>query len=91
MANEERRAAVGRDESQGSEPRLSGPETPSASGALTTGLGQSGGGLDLAEAERVCGLELVAEGDIFILGAGSMEYQIWESRRVSVGAEKMSG
>jgi hypothetical protein len=41
-------------------PRLSGAETPSAGGALATGLGESRSGLDLAEAERVCGLWLAA-------------------------------
>ena len=43
-------------------PRLSGAETPSAGGALTAGPGRVGSGLDLAEAEHVCGLRLAACG-----------------------------
>jgi hypothetical protein len=54
---EERRAAVSR---RGFRPRLSGAKTPSAGSALTIGPGESESGLDLAEAERVCGLRLAA-------------------------------
>ena len=57
---------MGRDELWGSRPRLSGAETSSADGALTTGHEKCGSGLDLAEAERcvVCGWQL-AEWEIF--------------------------
>jgi hypothetical protein len=57
---EERRAVVSHGKSLGVRTSTKWVETPSTSGALTAGLGESGRGLDQGEAERVCGLQLAA-------------------------------
>jgi hypothetical protein len=68
--------AMGRAESPGSEPRLSGAETPLAGDASTARPRESGSGRDLAEAERVCGLRLAAlrSGRFFWRRHGSIRY-----------------